>query len=103
MESTLKEAKRNCLMCASYKRFKPRDDLREKCLGSLKRLYSAFLDEFNSLRKKDAPAELIQRAWENKTLCLDAISVCEVCNQEFDKVNRLLQKISLFEEGEAEQ
>lgn len=80
-------------MCYTYKVFQPSDDRKKKTLDGLEELADFYRNEFDSLRRQDADYESITNVRENKSLCLDAISACEECSKEVDKVNRLLLKL----------
>ncbi|MBN1940783.1 MAG: hypothetical protein JW772_01220 [Candidatus Diapherotrites archaeon] len=93
IERLFRDAKRNCLFC--YGRARLRDTETEKniALGKVEEMRELFEGKYNSLRKADASTEAIQRALENKRICMDAVDTCKNCDKRVDRLNRELGKI----------
>jgi len=85
--------KRNCMLCKGRSRLRPVEDEKGKVMTGLKNLVNFYQDQFNDLRKNDAPVQDINNAIENKRACMDLIEECDSCDKEIDRVNRGLNKI----------
>lgn len=81
-------AKKNCLMCAS--RYRLRDTEKERAFvqDSVKQLTTYFAHEYDQMRRDNFPAASIQKANENRRICLDLLQTCQSCDKAVDKVNR---------------
>jgi len=88
-------AKKNCLMCFSYKGFQGErsERNREDALYAMQALYTVFEQEQNTLRRKDAALPEIRKAERNKRICLDAKEACELCKKDMDRINRMASSI----------
>ncbi len=85
--------KRNCTLCKGRSRLRSAEPERKIVQGGMQNLVAFFQDQFNDLRKQDAPAESINNAIGNKRLCMDLLEECNNCDKEVDRVNRDLNKI----------
>ena len=89
------KASRSCMLCKTYKSFQPNksDNYKNQTLSQLKEIADIFREQYNTLRKNDAPTNQILTAKENRTTSLDLIDMCSQCNKENEKVKANLQKI----------
>ena len=85
--------KRSCVLCKGRSRLRPTDPEKRSVQSGLNNLILFFQDQFNNLRKEDAPTVNINNAIENKRMCMDLVEECNNCNKEIDRVNRGLNKI----------
>ena len=71
LEETLDAVKRQCLLCHTYRTFKPEESANNKdlVLNELDDLANYFKEQFDALRKSDADSALLQKAQHNKTVC----------------------------------
>ena len=97
LDETVGSVKRLCLMCHTYRTFKPEEaeNSKQKALRNLDELVGYFKNQFDSLRRKDAEISLINKANYNKTVCLDASSLCQRCDKQVDQARRQLAKLQL--------
>lgn len=83
--------RRACLLCNTYRLSRPGDNERKlQVISDLNDLVYFYNQQFNELRRADAQVSAINKAKENKTLFLDAMTECKNCDKEVDKVNRKL-------------
>jgi hypothetical protein len=87
------QVKRNCTFCKARSRLRPKEEEREKVKAGLQNLVAFYNEQYNDLRRKDAPVSRINAAIENKRLCMDLLEECNACDKEIDRVNRGLNKI----------
>ncbi len=85
--------KRNCSFCKARSRLRSKETERELVKAGLKNLIAFYNDQYNDLRRKDAPVSKINNAIENKRQCMDLLEECSACDKEIDHVNRGLNKI----------
>ncbi len=93
MEALIDEARKNCKLCSGRRYLGARDEHQAIAKEAVNDLYSFFLDQYNTLRKEDASVDEINDAFDNKKLCLDAVSQCDGCNKEIDRINRLIVQL----------
>ena len=93
MESRVSFIKRSCSLCKARSRLRPAERERKQVTTGLENLVEFFQNQFNALRRDDAPAKKISKAIENKRLCMDLLEECESCDKQVDRVNRGLNKV----------
>ena len=95
LEEVLEAVKRQCMLCHTYRSFKPAesDANRDQVVRQLDDMARYFKEEFDSLRKSDAEGSLLQKAQHNKTVCFDAVTVCNRCDKNTDAVRRHLKNL----------
>ena len=93
VEKIVKDMKKNCLLCVSYKGFRPEksDGAMQVVRANLETLVDYYNLKYDEFRSHDASADKILKTKDNKILCLDALQTCRGCNKEFDKVNRIFR------------
>jgi len=83
--------RRACLMCSTYRLSRQGDENKKlQVISDLNEYVYFYNQQYNELRHADAAVSLINKARENKTLFLDAMSECKECDKEIDRVNRKL-------------
>ena len=83
--------RRTCLLCNTYRISRPdSNERRLQVISELNELVYFYNQQYNELRRNDAPVSEINRAKSNKTLFLDAMTECKGCNRDIDRVNRRL-------------
>jgi len=85
--------KRHCRLCRGRSRLRPIKTEIENVKNGLNNLVDFFQQQFNALRREDAPTVQINNAIDNKRLCMDLLEECQKCDKEVDLVNRGLNKI----------
>jgi hypothetical protein len=93
MSSRVSFIKRNCSLCKARSRLRPAEGERKQVRTGLENLIGFFQNQFNALRREDAPTGKISNAIGNKRLCMDLLEECGACDKEVDLVNRGLNKI----------
>lgn len=95
LEMKIGEAKRNCLMCFTYRGFQGErsEKHREDAAYAMQTLYTIYEQEQNTLRRKDAALPEIKKAERNKRICLDAKEACGLCKKDMDRINRMASNI----------
>jgi hypothetical protein len=84
------------MMCLTYKTFNPQrsDEARKRAQDRLKSLANFYRDRFDDLRREEKTDEAdVQKARQNKIVCLDAFDLCRSCKKDEDKVKQFLRKI----------
>lgn len=92
-EKLIKTAKRNCMFCYGRARLRDTEAERKQAQNSVKQMQELYEENYNDLRKQDAPADWIQKNLENKRVCMDALDACDKCDKTVDLLNRQLIKI----------
>ncbi|MFH1587415.1 MAG: hypothetical protein ABID38_06155 [Candidatus Diapherotrites archaeon] len=90
MDALVNTARKNCKLCSGRRYLEAKNEHKALAQGAVNELYDFYLDEYNRLRKEDASVREINAAFENKKLCLDAVSQCNGCNKEIDRINRFI-------------
>ncbi len=85
--------KKNCSLCKARSRLRPVEAERKQVRTGLENMVDFFQNQFNALRREDAPTGKINNAIENKRLCMDLLEECMGCDKEIDRVNRGLNKV----------
>ncbi|MFA6268482.1 MAG: hypothetical protein WCW13_03330 [archaeon] len=83
-------AKRNCMLCHTYKNIKPSEDQKEMALTSTKKAYDALREAFDALRVEDAELDKLDKVRAAKVLCLDAIDACGTCDKQRPRIKEIL-------------
>lgn len=90
-KNLVSNAKRNCKLCSTYRHLNPESKEKPLVQESLKQLYNFFLQEYNALRKKDAPSREIQEVVEHRRMILDTVDKCKNCDREVMLANQALR------------
>ena len=85
--------KKHCMLCKGRSRLRNAEPERQQVQNGLKNLVEFFHIQYNALRRKDAEANEINNAIDNKRLCMDLLDECEKCDKDVDLVNRGLNKV----------
>ncbi len=83
-------AKRNCMLCHTYRNLKPSADHKEMAMTSTQRAYEALKEAFDVLRAEDASIEKLEKVKAAKVLCLDAIDACGTCDKQRPRIKEVL-------------
>ena len=83
-------AKRNCMLCHTYKNIKPSEDQKEMAIVSTKKAYDLLREAFEALREEDADLSKLDRVRAAKVLCLDAIDACGTCDKQRARIKEVL-------------
>jgi hypothetical protein len=83
-------AKRNCMLCHSYRNLKPSAEQKEMAQTSTRRAYDALREAFEIMRVNDSPIDKLDKIRAAKVLCLDAIDACEACDKQRPRIKEIL-------------
>ena len=86
-------AKRNCMLCHSYRNLRPSESQKEMAVTAVKRSYDELKEAFEALRAKDAELEKLDKVRAAKVLCLDSIDACETCDRQRPRIKEILVDI----------
>lgn len=93
-DGLISTARKNCNMCYARRGLRSTDKERVAARKALKELYYFYIDQFNELRSTSTPDNLVIKARENKTFCLNLLDECSSCKRDIDKINQGLREIS---------
>ncbi len=93
LSSYFDSAKRNCMLCHSYRNLKPGAEQREMAQVSTKKAYDTLKSAFEVLRAEDAEVDKLEKIRAAKVLCLDAIDACESCDKQRPRIREILVDI----------
>ena len=93
IEKLVKDTKKNCLLCVSYKGFRPEksDGAMHVVQANLEAMVDYYNMKYDEFRTHDESTDKILKTKDNKVTCLDALHTCKGCNKEYDKVNRIFR------------
>ncbi|MFA5126043.1 MAG: hypothetical protein WC462_03500 [archaeon] len=83
-------AKRNCMLCHTYKNFKPSQEQKEMAMVATKRAYDTLREAFDVLRAEDADYNKLETVRAAKVLCLDAMDACGTCDKQRPRIKEIL-------------
>jgi hypothetical protein len=83
-------AKRNCVLCHTYKTFRPSDTQKEMAMASTKRAYDLLRDAFDIMRKENAPLTQLDAIRAAKVLALDSMDACGSCDKQRPRIKEIL-------------
>lgn len=86
-------AKRNCMLCHTYKNIKPSEEQKEMALSSTRKAYDTLKVAFEELRLDDAGMDKLDKVRAAKVLCLDAIDACGMCDKQRARIREILVDI----------
>jgi len=82
-------AKRNCMLCHTYRNIKPSEDQKEMAQVATKKAYDTLREAFEVLRVEDADIEKLDKVRAAKVLCLDAIDACQTCDKQRPRMKEI--------------
>jgi hypothetical protein len=83
-------AKRNCMLCHTYRNFKPSQEQKEIAMVGTKRAYDCLKEAFEVLRAQDADYNKLEKIRAAKVLCLDAMDACGTCDKQRPRIKEIL-------------
>ena len=83
-------AKRNCMLCHTYRSLQPSSDHKEMAITATRRAYDALKEAFEVLRQEDAAVEKLEKVRAAKVLCLDGIDACNACDKQRPRIKEVL-------------
>lgn len=83
-------AKRNCMLCHTYRNLQPSSDHKEMAVTSTKRAYDLLKTAFEVLRSQDASVQNLEKVRAAKVLCLNSIDSCGACDKQRPRIKELL-------------
>lgn len=89
----INSAKRNCMLCHTYRNLKPTTDQKELAQNSTKKAYNTLRIVFEDFRNKDADIKQIESVKTVKSLCLDALDACNNCDKQRPKIKEIFINI----------
>ncbi|VVB75758.1 Uncharacterised protein [uncultured archaeon] len=83
-------AKRNCMLCHTYRNLRPSDSQKEMAVISTKKAVETLKAAFTALRAEDAELTKLERVKAGKVLCLDALDACATCDRQRPRIKEIL-------------
>jgi hypothetical protein len=90
ISSFFDSAKRNCLLCHTYRNLKPSEDQKAMAQTATKKAYDALRVAFDALRTEDATLDKLETVRAAKVLCLDALDSCDTCDKQRPRIKEIL-------------
>jgi len=82
-------AKRNCLLCHTYRNLKPSVDQKEMALAATQKAYDTLRVAFDTLRAEDAEIDKLDKVRAAKVFCLDAMDACNSCDKQRPRIKEI--------------
>ena len=83
-------AKRNCMLCHTYRNLQPSSDHKDMALAATKKAYDTLREAFEVLRAEDASVNQLEKVKVAKVLCLDATDACGSCDKQRPRIKEIL-------------
>jgi cytochrome c peroxidase len=90
LSSYFDSAKRNCVLCHTYRNLRPSQDHKEMAQTSTKKAYDTLRQAFEELRAEDTSIDKLEKVRAAKVLCLDSIDACESCDKQRPRIKEIL-------------
>lgn len=94
LSDSINSAKRSCNRCYIQKTFRQNNEDKELAQKACKRAINLFREEFDLKRRSE---EITNKQIEDlkiaKSICLDALETCEVCNKNAPRMKNILLEL----------